>query len=113
MKATLKQFFAAILLTGIMVIGPNSQALLSNDSSTVTSYQGYYCLSGQKIKKINIAHQSDPLFNQTCNVSYQANSEQPQILWHQQRSIHNCKTKAALLALRLEDRGWQCRSIGI
>jgi hypothetical protein len=100
-------------LAGIMFIGPNSEALLSNTTSFDMNNAGYHCTSGQAYRQINITYQDHHLYTQSCNVSYQKNAGANKTLWGNQRNAANCEAKAELIAQRLEDRGWQCQTAGI
>jgi hypothetical protein len=109
----IKHPLSIISLTGIILIGPNSEALLSNPSSFDMSNAGYHCTSGHGYQQINITYQTHALYNKTCSVSHQKNTDAVKTLWHQQRQVSSCEMKAAAVALRLQDRGWQCQTAGI
>lgn len=100
-------------LAGIMLIGSNSEALFSNSSFPTSVRDGYHCQSGYQRKKITVHQQTDDIYTLTCRVSWQDNNGQETILWDSQRNMNNCEQKAAAIAARLEDRGWQCESIDI
>ncbi|MFT5420639.1 MAG: hypothetical protein ACI9D5_001389 [Candidatus Endobugula sp.] len=100
-------------LLGIILIGPNSEALLSNPSSVDMNNAGYHCTSGQQYRQINIRYQADTFYTETCSVSHQKNTQEAKVLWHKQRNTFSCETKAKAIALRLQDRGWSCQTAGI
>lgn len=100
-------------LAGIMLIGLNSEALLSNTSSFDMDNPGYHCTSGQAYRQINITHQKHDLYINSCSVNYQKSAQDIKTLWHNQRNRFNCEAKASLMAQRLKDRGWECQAAGI
>lgn len=100
-------------LTGVMLIGPNSEALLSNASAFHMEYAGHHCSNGRATREINIIYKQHPLQSLSCDVTYRANQNPREILWQDQRSLDRCEQQASSIALRLEDRGWFCQTAGL
>lgn len=100
-------------VASIVLIGSNSEALLSNASSFDMNEAGYHCTSGQQSRRINITYHTHDLYLQSCKVNYQKNAQASKTLWSDQRNSVNCESKAELMALRLKDRGWECRMAGL
>jgi hypothetical protein len=111
MKARLPLY--TVSFASIMFIGSNSEALFSDISYSDMGNSGYHCQSGYQQKKITVHQQADDIYTQTCRVSWQHNSEKEIILWNSQRNLQNCEKNASAIAMRLKDRGWQCKAIGI
>lgn len=109
----MRRFLEILTLAGIMFIGPNSEALLSNASSYDMDYAGYHCSNGRHQSQINIIFEQHPVYITSCNVTYQKNQGKEKVLWTNQRSQQNCEINAKSMAIRLEDRGWQCQVSGI
>jgi|GEM_PF-5032811 len=103
----------ALSLSTIMLIGPNSEALLSNTAFYDMNHHGYHCLKFQQKGQIFIIHEPHEVYNQVCSVSYKKNQERERILWQHQRNSETCEVRAKQMALRLKDRGWQCQMTGI
>lgn len=101
-----------ITFAGIIFVGPNSEALLSNASYYDMDNAGYHCANGQQQSQINIIFKEHPLYLTSCNVTYQKGEGVEQVLWENQRSQENCEINAKSMALRLQDRGWQCQTSG-
>ncbi len=100
------------VLAGVMFIGPNSEALLSNAALFDMENAGFHCVDGQEYRQVNIKYKPHNLFIKTCDITYSGNNRQEQLLWATQRNSSSCETKAAAVAQRLEDRGWQCKTAG-
>jgi len=98
---------------GIMLIGPNSEAIFNNTNYFNNSNNGYHCQSGYQQKKITIYQQEDDIHTLTCRVSWQENGGEEKVLWNAQRNIMSCEKSASAIVMRLEDRGWQCKSLGM
>ena len=112
MGETMKHCFTMLTLAGIVFIGPNSEALLSNTSSYDMDDAGYHCSLGPQQSQINIVYKKHPMYLTSCDVTYLRNGK-ANTLWSNQRHQSTCETQAALLASRLVDRGWQCQTDGI
>ncbi len=100
-------------LASIMLIGPSSQAVLSNAGSYDMNQLGYHCTRLQGYQRIIIDLDEHPTYTQSCSVTLQRPAHQNRVLWQHQRSYWNCEQKAQHLAQRLTDRGWQCQGTGI
>ncbi|ODS25090.1 hypothetical protein AB835_00005 [Candidatus Endobugula sertula] len=109
----MKHYWAILTLAGVVFVGPNSEALLSNVSSFDMGYAGYHCTLQQKQREVNIIHHPHPLYVTVCDVTYQKNQQAPQTLWSDQRNASTCEKKAEAIAIRLKDRGWQCKTAGL
>lgn len=109
----MKHLLSIFSVASILLIGSNSEALLSNTSSFDMDEAGYHCTSGQQLRRINITYHTHDLYLESCKVNYRKNTEASKTLWSDQRNSVNCENKAALMALRLEDRGWECQMAGI
>ncbi len=110
---TIKHPAFLCILAGVVFIGPNSEALLSNEASFAMNEAGYHCTYGQETRNITISYYDDPIYNQVCDVKDQLNNGKKQTLWNHQRSAYSCETKAGAMAFRLKDRGWQCQISGL
>ncbi len=110
---TIKHPAYLCILAGVVFIGPNSEALLSNEASFAMNEAGYHCTYGQETRNITISYYDDPIYNQVCDVKDQLNNGKKQTLWNHQRSAYSCETKAGAMAFRLKDRGWQCQISGL
>ncbi|MFT6102829.1 MAG: hypothetical protein ACJATV_000155 [Granulosicoccus sp.] len=106
---TIKHPFYTICLASIAFIGPHSEALFNHSTAAESSHSSYHCQLGYQKKNIAVHYQADDVYHSVCRVSWQSNSEKEIILWDAQRKIITCEGSAAAIALRLEDRGWQCQ----
>ena len=104
----LLKLFGVLLLSSI--IGPYSQAILSNTAHTDMNYHGYQCHTGLQRQKIVIHYQKNSLYQTSCHVNTQKNSGTEQVLWSAKRNHDICYNNATALATRLIDGGWQCQS---
>jgi hypothetical protein len=109
---TIKHPFYTSCLASIAFVGPHSEALFNHSTTANSSHSSYYCQQGYQKKNITVRYQTDEVYNSACRVSWQSNNGKEIILWDAQRRITTCEDSAAAIALRLEDRGWQCQHSG-
>lgn len=96
-------------LAGVAFVGPHSEALLGDWPDPINAaYSYYHCDLGFHQKKITVSQAYGSADHSSCRVSWQHNKEESMVLWDSQRNLHTCEASANAIALRLEDRGWQC-----
>lgn len=100
-------------LASIIFIGPHSEALFTNIAYADLDHSGYHCQSGYQQKKVTIDYQQSIDNVSSCRVSWQHNQGEEKILWDNLRNTSTCENNAAAIALRLQDRGWQCQTMGM